>query len=99
MLIFHQDYACRHTREQLHFYPEIPDGPISEVWHAEKWRHDMDVSTLTPMYIANRATHYYVQELAQDKSGVFYVPVRWVMQHGEMYADAWRVEISQVCTL
>ncbi|VDC00587.1 unnamed protein product [Peniophora sp. CBMAI 1063] len=93
--IIANDYTCRLTRQQLHFYPEIPDGPISEVWHAEKWRHDMDVSTLTPMYIADRATHYYVRELAQDKSGAFYVPVRWVMQHGEMYADAWRVEISQ----
>ncbi|KZV67198.1 hypothetical protein PENSPDRAFT_584337 [Peniophora sp. CONT] len=93
--IIAKDYTCKLTREQLHFYPEIPDGPISEVWHAAKWRKGMDVTTLTPMYVADPATHYYVGELAQDKSGALYVPVRWVIFHGEMYADARQVTYSQ----
>ncbi|KAI0310686.1 hypothetical protein OF83DRAFT_1070140 [Amylostereum chailletii] len=69
-----KDYANPLVRPHLRFYPEIPDGPISEVWHAEKWRIDMDVSMLTPMY-ADGNQHYYIGELAALHTGVIVLPV------------------------
>ncbi|TFY52145.1 hypothetical protein EVG20_g10686, partial [Dentipellis fragilis] len=88
-----KDYTTALVRPHMRFYPEIPDGPITEVWHAEKWRKDMDLSMLTPMYvepggIPEQRQHYYVGELALLKSGDLVIPIRWVMYKGKLYADA-----------
>ena len=80
--------VCGHIRR----YPVIPqDGIISEVYHAQKWRKDVDRHTLSPMYDAG-SCHYYIDELAQLKNGTFVIPVRWLEDHtGCFFADAYSV--------
>jgi hypothetical protein len=50
------------------------DGVISEVYHAQKWRKDVDPHTLSPMYDAGNC-HYYIDEVARLKNGTFIIPV------------------------
>jgi hypothetical protein len=67
------------------------NGVISEVYHAQKWRKDVDRHTLSPMYDAGNC-HYYIDELARLKNGTFIIPVRWLEdEDGNAYADAWAV--------
>jgi len=86
-----QDYSNPHTRQQIQIYPEVPDGPISEIWHAEKWQKELDPRLLSPMY-ADGDRHFYVLEFARLKNGNFVVPVRWLTQKGRVKADAFEVK-------
>ena len=71
-----------------------PNGVVSEVYHAQKWRKDVDRHTLSPMYDAGDR-HYYIDEVAQLKSGVFVIPVRWLEDDtGKVFADAYPVTID-----
>jgi hypothetical protein len=68
-----------------------PDGIISEVYHAQKWRKDVDRHTLSPMYDGGNR-HYYIDELARLKNGDFIIPVRWLEDNdGKVFADAYPV--------
>jgi hypothetical protein len=83
--------VCDHIRR----YPVIPrDGVISEVYHAQKWRKDVDRRTLSPMYDAGNC-HYYIDELAHLKNGSFIIPVRWLEdEDGNVRADAYSVKFD-----
>jgi hypothetical protein len=86
-----QDFSNPLVRPHLHFYPEIPDGPTAEIWHAEKWRKDFDPANLAPMYDNLQGRHFYINELAQLKNRDFVIPVRWIKWHGIQHADVYRV--------
>ncbi|KAF7343758.1 hypothetical protein MSAN_01956500 [Mycena sanguinolenta] len=92
--IIAKDYANPLTRRLLHFYPEIPDGPVSEAWHAQKWRREIDRDALTPM-IADGHRHFYVNELARRRDGSFVIPLCWVFFKSEMHADAVIVTVDE----
>ncbi|KAJ7277334.1 hypothetical protein C8J57DRAFT_1060971, partial [Mycena rebaudengoi] len=92
--IIAQDWSNPTTRKLLHVYPEIPeDGIIREIWHAQKWRKNLDLDVLSPMYAAG-VTHYYVNEVARLADGTFVVPIRWVKFRGNIYADAFKIEFD-----
>ncbi|KAI0368156.1 hypothetical protein BV20DRAFT_948572, partial [Pilatotrama ljubarskyi] len=88
-----QDWANPAVRPYIHVYPEIPDGPITEIWHTQKWHSGMDRSMLSPMFDAGEK-HYYVDELSRLATGDLVIPLRWVIVHGEVHFDAHRVNLD-----
>nr|GAT48237.1 predicted protein [Mycena chlorophos] len=89
------DWANPSIRQHIHVYPEIPsDGIISEIWHAQKWRKDLDLDALSPMYDAGPRGHFYVNELAKIVDGPFVVPIRWVIWKTAVYAESFLATID-----
>ena len=66
----------------LHFYSERPDGPITEIWHSDKWQRDLDPANFSLMYNDLQGRHYYINELAWMKNGGYIIPVQWVKWRG-----------------
>lgn len=76
---FSQDWANPLTAKHIRRYPVVPkDGIISEVWHARKWRYDLDRHVMSPMYDAGMDRHYFIDEVAALKDGRMVIPVRWL---------------------
>ena len=70
------------------------NGVVSEVYHAQKWRKDVDRRLLSPMYDAGNR-HYYIDELARLKNGDLVIPVRWLEDNdGTVFADAYAVALN-----
>lgn len=93
---FSQDFANPEIAKHLHFYPEETDGPIAEVWQAERWK-EFAPSERTPMY-AQGLKHYFVDEVAQLGTGSYVLPLSWIMRNGKLSADCHDVTIlSDVC--
>ncbi|KAJ7036123.1 hypothetical protein C8F04DRAFT_1339635 [Mycena alexandri] len=89
-----KDWANPETRKFIHVYPEIPeDGVIREIWHAQKWRKDMDLDNLSPMYAAPHC-HFFVNELARLKNGDLVIPIPWIKFKNIVCADAFKVELD-----
>jgi hypothetical protein len=83
-LTFIQDFSNPLVRPYLQFYPEMPDRPITEIWHADKWRKDLNPANLAPMYDNLYGWHYYINELAGLKNGDLVILVRWVEWRGRV---------------
>ncbi|KAJ7221179.1 hypothetical protein C8J57DRAFT_1594096 [Mycena rebaudengoi] len=93
--IIAKDWANPTTRKLIHVYPEIPeDGIICEIWHAQKWRKDMDLEILSPMFAAG-VSHYYVNEVARVRDGNLVIPIRWVKFRDKIYADTFSVIFNE----
>ncbi|KAJ6543803.1 hypothetical protein B0H10DRAFT_1673200, partial [Mycena sp. CBHHK59/15] len=89
-----KDWANPETRKFIHVYPEIPeDGVVREIWHAQKWRKDMDLDNLSPMYAA-QYSHFYVNELARLKTGELVIPIRWIKFRNVVCADVFKLELD-----
>lgn len=83
--------------KHIHCYPVIPrDGIISEVWHGQKWRRDLDRHLMSPMYDAGDGKHYFIDEPACLKDGRMIIPVRWLEdESGVVYCDAWEIKLDK----
>ncbi|THU93255.1 hypothetical protein K435DRAFT_670511, partial [Dendrothele bispora CBS 962.96] len=93
--IIKHDWANPLVRSHIHVYPEIPeDGIIREVWHAEKWRKDMDLDILSPMYDAKNGRHFYVFEISRLRDGQLVIPIRWIIAEKQVCADAFKVHLD-----
>ncbi|EMD34744.1 hypothetical protein CERSUDRAFT_28747, partial [Gelatoporia subvermispora B] len=96
-VILAKDWSTPEICCQMRVYPVITNGPVTEIWHAEKFRKEMSLDMLSPMYDAGLGRHFYVKELAQLKDGRFVIPMRWLEleQTGDIVADAFPVEINR----
>ncbi|KAI0682322.1 hypothetical protein BC835DRAFT_1424616 [Cytidiella melzeri] len=91
--IIAKDWSNPLIRPHIHVYPEIPDGPVSEVWHGEKWCKDMDLDTLSPMYNTGDR-HFYVNKLTRLYDGSLVIPFRWIVYHNAVHAESWKVIVD-----
>lgn len=90
-----QDYANPETSRHIINYPEECDGPKGETWQFNRWK-EIPRDLLTPMFVQG-SVHYYVNELAQTKTGKLFIPVMWIIRNKVLCADAHPVHNIQVC--
>ncbi|KAJ7197514.1 hypothetical protein B0H12DRAFT_1037871 [Mycena haematopus] len=80
-----RDMANPLVAQHMHFYPEETDGPISEVYQAERWM-EYTPSQLTPMFSKGHK-RFWIEELAQLKDGTFVIPHTWIVRSGILTSD------------
>ncbi|PPR01371.1 hypothetical protein CVT26_015420 [Gymnopilus dilepis] len=73
-----RDFANPEIAKHVQLYPEEKDGPISEVWQAERWR-EFKPSGLTPMFSRGH--------LAQLQDGRYILRQNLIMRKGELASD------------
>ncbi|KAJ7193966.1 hypothetical protein GGX14DRAFT_378462 [Mycena pura] len=86
------DLANPLVAPHLHFYPEQTDGPISEVFQAERWT-EYAPQQLTPMFTKGRR-RFWINEVAQLEDGSFVVPQLLVMRNDVLEAEV--LEVTQM---
>ncbi|KAG9082372.1 hypothetical protein FRC06_005104 [Ceratobasidium sp. 370] len=85
-----RDFSNPLIAPHLVFYPEDSGNRLSESWQAKKWRDEVPLEHLTPMY-ADGGKAYYVNELARLHNGAYVIPRRWITRNGQLTADCWPV--------
>ncbi|KAJ7144229.1 hypothetical protein C8R44DRAFT_916194, partial [Mycena epipterygia] len=86
-----RDLANPLVAPHLHFYLEETDGPISEVYQAERWT-EYAPQQLTPMFTKGRR-RFWINELAQLEDGTLVVPQLLVVRNNELEAEV--LEVTQ----
>lgn len=65
------------------------------MWHADKWRKDLDPATLAPMIVGQEKKHYYINEFAQTKNGELVVPVRWLKWKRKLHCEVMKLKYDE----
>ncbi|THV03142.1 hypothetical protein K435DRAFT_652024 [Dendrothele bispora CBS 962.96] len=86
-----RQFANPQVAPHINLYPEETEGPISEVWQADRW-HEFDPEDLTPMYLHN-GKQFYINEVSMLQDNRLVIPLLWVKRHGEMYADCHIIDV------
>ncbi|KAJ6600735.1 hypothetical protein B0H10DRAFT_2083083 [Mycena sp. CBHHK59/15] len=84
-----RDLANPLVAPHLHFYLEEMDGPISEVYQAERWT-EYALQQLTPMFTKGRR-RFWINEVAQLEDGTLVVPQLLVVRNNELEAEVFEV--------
>ncbi|KAF8519952.1 hypothetical protein JB92DRAFT_3112037 [Gautieria morchelliformis] len=87
------DYANPQIAPLLCFYPEEKEGCVSEIWQMKRIK-ELPAEQLTPM-VRKGLKDFYVNELAELRSGEYVIPHMWIIRNNVMCADARRVELTQ----
>lgn len=81
-----QDFSNPEVAKHLNFYPEeVIDGPISEVWQAERWK-EFKPSELTPMF-SSGFRQYFIEEVTSTRDGRLVIPRNLILRKGILCAD------------
>ncbi|KAF8513305.1 hypothetical protein JB92DRAFT_2830448 [Gautieria morchelliformis] len=86
------DYANPQTAHLLQHYPEDTKGPVSEIWQATQWK-ELPPDLLTPM-CQHKMKDYYVNELAETRTGEYVIPYMSVIREGALCCDAHRATVT-----
>ena len=81
----------------MHLYPEVTSS-VSESWQAGKWRDEVPLDELTPMWADwnnSPGRHFYVNEPARTKAGQYMLPKRWIVVDKEECAEGHPVYFSE----
>ncbi|KAF8514684.1 hypothetical protein JB92DRAFT_3115468 [Gautieria morchelliformis] len=91
--IIAHDYANPQIAPLLCFYPEEKEGCVLEIWQMKRIK-ELPAEQLTPM-VRKGLKDFYVNELAELRSGEYVIPHMWIIRNNVMCADARRVELTQ----
>jgi hypothetical protein len=91
-----QDMANPQIRPLMQFYPEDCGPAMSEVWHGKKWLRDAPDDVLTPMVRVNGSVDYFIHELVYCEEKEWFIPERFFIKHGEMWARGFGVTNTEV---
>ncbi|KAF8501219.1 hypothetical protein JB92DRAFT_3213844 [Gautieria morchelliformis] len=91
--IIAHDYANLQITPLLCFYPEEKEGCVSEIWQMKRIK-ELPAEQLTPM-VRKGLKDFYVNELAELRSGEYVIPHMWIIRNNVMCADACQVELTQ----
>ncbi|KZS87843.1 hypothetical protein SISNIDRAFT_386046, partial [Sistotremastrum niveocremeum HHB9708] len=85
------------VRPFLHFFPEETRKQVSEAWHGQKWRKDMQPDLLTPM-IRVRGQDYFIFEPTLLTGNRYCMPIKWYRTEGsnEFWCKAYSMVVEQL---